>query len=210
MQVEKVFATIRQSDIGQILYKTRPSGNFLGVFGLKKRPKDEDFLESGTLADIGPAPVVFQAYKRFRQSIPKDFVVIAIPESYYRNGSEVFIRNQYQILDLDIYTYLVTVKAVIENKIPIESTEYNTLFYLDGRFIDYTNIINENINNCSFILGEYSSLIPYIYKKQSPQLFGDKDIEDVLFNFQMYSKNFDIEMNFESLQLLSSIANLPT
>jgi hypothetical protein len=210
MRIEKVFAAIRQSDIGKVMYKAKPGGNFLGVFGLKRRPPDEEFLQTGTLADIGFAPVVNQSYKRFRQSIPKDFVVLAYPECFTKTGEKIFVHNQFQMIDLDIYTYLVTIKAIVNDKIPIESTNYNNLFYSDGRFVDYTNILNENIYNCSFILGEGSSLVPYIYKKQSAHFFNDDTIEDTLANFKSCFPELDVQTNFESLQLLSSIPALPT
>lgn len=210
MQIDKIVAAIRHADIGKVMYKARPSGNYLGVFGLKKRPSDEEFLQTGTLEDVGFAPVVNQAYKRFRLSIPKDFVILAYPESFHPHENGTVVRNQYQMVDLDIYTYLVAMQAVTNDKLLIESSNYNSLFYMDGRLVDYTKLINENLFNYSFILTDYSPLIPYIYKKQSPQFFADDNVEDILFNVKCNFENLDIKMNFDSLQLLSNIASLPT
>lgn len=209
MQIEKIVATIRASNIGNVLYKTRPAGNYLGVFGLKRRPPDENFLETGTLEDIGFAPVVNQAYKRFRKSIPKDFVIITYPEAFSRVDNQIFTHNQFQLVDLDLYTYLITIQAITNDKLGIQSSNYSNLFYLDGRLVDYSKIIHQNMFNYSFILTEYSSLMPYIYKKKDAEFFADEPAENILFNFNKSSTNFDIEMNFDSLQILSNIANLP-
>ena len=208
MQIEKLIASIRLSNIGKIMYKTRPSSNFLGVFGLKQRPPDTDFLESGSLEDIGIAPIVKEAYKRYRQSIPKDFAIVAIPEKYSKTGDKTFVHSQYHMVDIDLYTYLLVVQAIHKDKIPIESTSYNNLFLLDGRFVDYTNLINQNLFNYSFILGEYSSLIPYIYKKRTPEFFTEENVEDSLFNYRKCFSEFDVNSNFESLQILSLIDTL--
>lgn len=210
MQIEKIVTAIRKSNIGNVLYKARPSGNFLGVFGLKQRPPDQIFLETGDLEDIGFAPVINQAYKRFRKSIPKDFAIVAYPEAFQKVGTETFSHNQFHIIDLDLYAYLITAQAINTDKLGVQSTNYSELFYLDGRLIDLSNVINKYIFNYSFILTEYSSLMPYIYKKKDAEFFADKNAEDILFNFQKNSKNFDIEANFESLQILSNIAPMPT
>lgn len=210
MQIEKVVAAIRQSDIGKVMYKARPSSNFVGVFGLKPRPSDKDFLETGTLDDIGFGPVVTGAHKRFRQSIPKDFAIIIYPESFYRHEDEVFIRPQYQMVDIDLYTYLVTTQAIKSDKLGIESSNYNNLFYLDGRLVDFSEIIHKNMYNYSFILSEYSPLIPYIYRKRTPEFFTDENVEDVLINVKKYAKDFNVEMSFDSLQLLSGISPVVT
>lgn len=205
MQIEKVVAAIRQSDIGKVMYKARPSSNFVGVFGLKPRPPDKDFLETGTLEDIGFGPVVTQAQKRFRLSIPKDFAIVIYPESFSKHEDGLFIRPQYQMIDIDIYTYLVTIQAIKSDKLGIESSNYNNLFYLDGRLVDLTEIIHKNMYNYSFTLSEYSPLIPYIYRKRTPEFFSDENVEDVLVNVKKYSKDFNVEMSFDSLQLLSGI-----
>jgi hypothetical protein len=211
MQIEKIVAAIRKSDIGKVMYKARPAGNFLGVFGLKPRPPDTVFLETGTLEDIGLTPVVNQTYKRFRQSISKDFAILACPESYCQLPDDTFsTRVQYQLVDLDLYTYLITIQAITDNKLLVESTGYSKLFYLDGRFINYQTIINQNMFNYSFVFSEYSPLTPYIYRKRNAEFFAEENIEDVLISFKKSAEKFDLQTNFESLQLLSNIATLPT
>jgi hypothetical protein len=211
MQIEKIVAIIRHSDIGKVMYKARPSGNFLGVFGVKPRPPDDIFLETGTLDDIGFAPVISQSYKRFRQSIPKDFVILACPESHCRLPDDTFsTKTQFQMIDLDIYTYLVAMEAVTNDKLLIESTGFNKLFYSDGRFVDYQSTIKQHMFNYSFIFSEYSPLTPYIYRKKSAEFFADENVEDILINFQKLSKSSNLEATFDSLQLLSNITNLPT
>ena len=210
MQIEKVVAAIRQSDIGKVMYKARPSSNFVGVFGLKPRPPDKDFLETGTLEDIGFAPVISGAHKRFRQNIPKDFAIIIYPESFSRHEDEVFVRPQFQMIDIDLYTYLATLQAIKSDKLGIESSNYNNLFYLDGRLVDYTEIIHKNMYNYSFVLSEYSSLIPYIYRKRTVDLFADENVEDTFQYVKKYSKDFNVEMGFDSLQLLSGITPVVT
>lgn len=211
MQIEKIVAAIRKTDIGKIMYRARPAGNFLGVFGLKPRPPDSIFLETGSLEDIGFAPVINQAFKRFRQSISKDFVILACPKSYCQLPDGTFsTRMQYQLVDLDLYTYLITIQAITDEKLLVESTAYSKLFYLDGRLVDYQSIINQNMFNYSFVFSEYSSLTPYIYRKKSPEFFAEENIEDILISFTKSAEKFDLQTNFESLQLLSNIATLPT
>lgn len=210
MEIEKIVAGIRQSDIGKVMYKARPVSNFVGVFGLKPRPPDKDFLETGTLDDIGFGPVITQAHKRFRQCIPKDFAIVICPESFSKYENEVFIRPQYQMIDIDLYTYLVTMQAIKSDNLGIESSNYNNLFYLDGRLVDFTEAIHKNMYSYSFILSEYSPLIPYIYRKRTPEFFTDENVEDALVNVKKYSKDFNVEMSFDSLQLLSSITPVVT
>jgi len=210
MQIEKVIATIRKSNIGSVLYKAKPTGNFLGVFGVKERPLDDVFLETGDLMDLDLAPLVIQSYKRFRKSIPKDFALIAYPEAFTKIGDETFISNQFHMIDLDLYTYLITIEAINKTNVNIQSTNYGELFYLDGRLVDYSSLIQKNIFDYSFILNQHSVLVPYIYKKRDANFFTDQTVEDFLFNFKKSFSNLDIEASFNSLEILSNIGNLTT
>ena len=207
MQIEKVIPIIRRSNIGNVLYKARPTSNFLGVFGLKERPADNVFLETGDLTDLDLGPLINQLYKRFRRSIPKDFALIAYPESFTKIENETFVSTQFHLVDLDLYTYLITIEAINKTNVNIQSTNYGDLFYLDGRLVDYSALIQKNIFNYSFILNEYSPLVPYIYKKRDEKFFTDQPVEDFLFNFKKSFSNFDLEASFNSLEILSNIGN---
>jgi hypothetical protein len=205
MQIEKIIANIRKSNIGNVLYKAKSTGNFVGVFGLKRRPTNDVFLETGSLDDLDFAPIIEQSYKRFRKSIPKDFALIVHPEAFANAGDETFVSTQFHIIDLDLYAYLITMEAIKRDNLGIQSSAYSELFYLDGRLVDYSNLICQNIYNYSFILTEYSALVSYIYKKRNAELFSEENVEDFLLNFSKYFKTSDVKKTFNSLEILSSI-----
>jgi hypothetical protein len=205
MQIEKIIANIRKSNIGNVLYKAKSTGNFVGVFGLKQRPANDVFLETGSLDDLDFAPIIEQSYKRFRKSIPKDFALIVHPEAFANAGDETFVSTQFHIIDLDLYAYLITMEAIKRDNLGIQSSAYSELFYLDGRLVDYSNLIRQNIYNYSFILTEYSALVSYIYKKRNAELFSEENVEDFLLNFSKYFKTSDVKKTFNSLEILSSI-----
>ena len=205
MQIEKIIANIRKSNIGNLLYKAKPTGNFVGVFGLKRRPANDVFLETGKLDDIDFPPIIEQSYKRFRKSIPKDFALIVYPDAFAVTGSETFVSTQFHIIDLDLYAYLITMEAIKRDNLGIQSSSYSELFYLDGRLVDYSALVRQNIFNYSFILTEYSALVSYIYKKRNAEFFAEQNVEDFLLNFSKYFKTTDIKKTFDSLEILSSI-----
>lgn len=205
MQIEKIIANIRKSNIGNVLYKAKSTGNFVGVFGLKQRPTNDVFLETGSLEDLDFAPIIEQSYKRFRKSIPKDFALIVYPDAFANVGDETFVSTQFHIIDLDLYAYLITMEAIKRDNLGIQSSAYSELFYLDGRLVDYSNLICQHIYNYSFILTEYSALVSYIYKKRNAELFSEENVEDFLLNFSKYFKTSDVKKTFNSLEILSSI-----
>lgn len=204
MTIAEIVGAIRKSDIGNIMYKVKPTGNFLGVYGLKHRPKDIEFLESGGLEDIDNADTIKKSYTLFRKTIPKDFAMLSMPKYWIKNNDKSYPINQYYMLDIDIYTYLLVAEGIRSENLPINSTNFNNLFYYDGRFVDYTNILIENMPKYSFILGDKSNMLPYIYKKQTTALFSESCVEDFLINSCCYDDQQVISA-FNEIKIFSSI-----
>ena len=205
MQIEKIVSIIRKSNIGNLIYKIKTNDNFLGVYGLKQRHPDIAFLESGPLNDIDNFGLIKKQINLFRTFIPKDFVVLATPKSWIKSDSENFYPiNEYHLIDLDLYAYLLVAEGVRSGAIGIASSEYSDLFFLDGRQIDYTNTITSNIFQYSLTLAPNSSLISYIYKKNNPALFNEQCIDDLLIASKGVSFE-DLKTSFNDLNIFSSI-----
>jgi hypothetical protein len=205
MQIEKIVSIIRKSNIGNLIYKIKTNDNFLGVYGLKQRPLDVAFLESGTLNDIDSFGLARKQINLFRTFIPKDFVVLATPKSWIKSNSDSFYPiNEYHLIDLDLYAYLLVAEGVRSGSIGIGSSEYSELFLLDGRQIDYTNSITSNIFQYSLTLAPNSNLISYIYKKNNSALFNEQCIDDFLIASKGVSFE-DLKTSFNDLNIFSSI-----
>jgi hypothetical protein len=207
MEIEKIVSLIRKSDIGNIMYKVKPAANFLGVYGLKTRPKDIEFLETGTLIDIDNVSTIKKSYNLFRTFIPKDFAVVNVPKYWTKtNDNTMYPINEYHLIDIDIYTYLLAAEGLRSKSIPLGSTPYVDLFYLDGREVDYTDSLLKNMYIYSLILSDKSNLIPYIYKKTNSSLFSELSAED----FLMTSHSFDasqLDSIFKEINIFSNIKN---
>jgi hypothetical protein len=205
MNIEKIVSIIRKSDIGNIMYKIKPTGNFLGVYGLKSRPKDTEFLETGDLIDIDNATIVNKSYTLFRNFIPKDFAVISTPKFWIKTSEDnAYPINEYHLVDIDIYAYLLVLEGIKSENIPINTTNFNNLFYLDGRKIDYSSTVMSNIHKYSLILGDKSNITPYIYKKINTNLFSESCADDFLINSCGFNAK-QIEVAFEQLNIFSNI-----
>ena len=205
MQIEKIVSIIRKSNIGNLIYKIKTNDNFLGVYGLKQRHPDITFLESGPLNDIDNFGLIKKQINLFRTFIPKDFVVLAMPKSWIKSDSENFYPiNEYHLIDLDLYAYLLVAEGVRSGAIAIGSSEYSELFLLDGRQVDYTNSITSNIFQYSLTLSPNSSLLPYVYKKNNSALFNEQSIDDFLIASKGVSFE-DLKTSFNDLNIFSSI-----
>lgn len=207
MEIEQVISIIRKSDIGNLMYKLKPSNNFLGVHGLKRRPDDITFLQSGQVTDIDDFSTIRKAQTLFRIFIPKDFVIISFPKHWViANDGRGYPVSEYHLIDLDLYTYLVMAEALRLNLFTVGSTPFSSLFYKDGRQVDYTDLVLQNIHKYSFILGDHSNLIPYIYKKNSKDLFAELSAEDILVApFGVDCSQLDLA--FVELNIFSNIKN---
>lgn len=205
MEIENLVSFIRKSNIGNLMYKAKPAGNFLGVYGLKARPKDIDFLETGPLEDIDNSAIIKKNYTLFRSFIPKDFAVISTTKYWIKtNQDTAFPINEYHLVDIDIYTYLLVAEAFRTDVLPLASTNFNHLYYFDGRFVDYTSLITQNIHRYSLILGEKSNLTPYIYKKENINLFSETSSDDFLINSSSFTVD-QIKEIFNEINIFSDI-----
>jgi hypothetical protein len=208
MEIKTLFSNIRSSNIGNILYKVKSNSNFCGVFGLKIRPPDTEFLETGDAKYLDTYSVVKKSQNYFRKIIPKDYVVISLPTSYILNENGYTTYNQYQLIDVDIYAYLLVAKAISTNQIPAGSNPYTNLFYIDGRRVDYSDKLLKNIFSCSAYLSEESVLIPYMYKKLNSDIFLEANIEDFLsgsFSVCLDKENPNYINEFLSIDIFSNI-----
>jgi len=208
MEIKTLFSNIRSSNIGNILYKVKPNSNFCGVFGLKKRPSDAEFLETGDTNYLDTYTVVKKSQNYFRKIIPKDYVVISSPASHILDEKGYTTYNQYQLIDVDIFAYLLVAKAIATNQVPPGTNPYTNLFYVDGRRVDYSSKLLENIFSCSAYLSENSVLIPYMYKKLNPDIFLEANIEDFLsgsFSVCSDKENPNYINEFLSIDIFSNI-----
>jgi hypothetical protein len=207
MQIEKIVSMIRKSDIGNVMYKVKPTNNFLGVYGLKTRPSDIQFLETGTVSDLDHGPTIKKSQSLFRTFVPKDFAVLTSPKFWVRSQDNKFYPvNEYHLIDIDLYAYLALAESVRLGQILVGSTAYTNLFLVDGRPIDYTRIILENINQYSLILSDESKLIPYIYKKNNQSFFGETYAEDFLIG-SFGLDDIQLQVAFEELNIFFDIKN---
>lgn len=207
MKIEEVVSIIRKSDIGNLIYKLKQTNNFLGVYGLKRRPDDINFLETGDIVDLDSSSTIKKAYILFRAFIPKDFVIVSCPKYWtIANENKAYAVNEYHLIDLDLYTYLIIAEALRLNLFSLDSTSFSSLFYKDGCQVDYTALILEHIHKYSFILGDHSNLIPYIYKKNSKDLFGELSAEDILVSSFGVNAS-EIDLAFLDLNIFSNIKN---
>jgi len=207
MSIDEVVSIIRKSDIGNLMYKLKPSNSFLGVFGLKRRPDDIHFLETGSITDIDDGSTVKKSQILFRAFIPKDFAVLSYPKYWVKSNDEKsYPVNEYHLVDIDLYTYLLTAEAVRSELLTVGSTSFSGLFYKDGCQVDYTDIILQNMHRYSFILGDHSHLIPYICKKNTKDLFGELSMEDFLVSSYGLDGN-QLDSAFAELNIFSSIKN---
>lgn len=207
MEIEQVVSIIRKSDIGNLMYKLKPANNFFGVHGLKRRPDDITFLQSGQVTDIDDFSTIRKAQTLFRIFIPKDFVIISSPKHWViANDERAYPVSEYHLIDLDLYTYLVMAEALRLNLFTVGSTSFSSLFYKDGCQVDYTDLILQNIHKYSFILGDHSNLIPYIYKKNSKDFFAELSVEDIL--VAPYGVDCrQLDLAFLELNIFSNIKN---
>lgn len=204
MEIEKIVSIIRKSNIGNLIYKIKTNDNFLGVYGLKQRPTDVVFLESGPLNDLDNFTLIKKQMNLFRTFIPKDFVVLATPKSWVKSIDNFYPINEYHLIDVDLYAYLLVAEGVRSGVIRIGSSEYAELFFLDGRRIDYTNTITSNIFQYSVTLAPSSNLIPYIFKKNNSTLFHEQCVDDFLIAPKGASFE-EIVTSFTNLNIFSSI-----
>lgn len=181
MEIDNLISNIRKSNIGNIMYKVKPMSSYLGVFGLKQRPDDAAFLETGTVENIDIQPVIRKSYKFFRTIIPKDFALTVYPKHWIKTADDTYsVLHEYHLVDIDVYTYLAVAEGISSGTIPNASHNYSHLFYYDGRFVDYTNLLNQYIPKFTFILANESKLIPYIWQKKDSTLFGELSADDFL------------------------------
>jgi hypothetical protein len=207
MQIEEIVSMIRKSDIGNIMYKMKPNNNYLGVYGLKVRPTDIQFLETGPITDVDHAATIKKSQTLFRTYIPKDFVMLSSPKFWVKaQDNKAYAVNEYHLVDLDLYTYLLAAEAARMDLISPGSNNYSHLFFSDGRQTDYTKIILENIYKYSFILGDESKLIPYIYKKNNQTFFAEISADDVLIGPFGLDEN-QLELAFQELNIFFDIKN---
>lgn len=207
MQIEEIISMIRKSDIGSVMYKAKPMNNYLGVYGLKVRPTDVQFLDTGSVLDIDHGPTIKKSQQLFRSYIPKDFAFVSYPKFWVRAyDNKLYPVNEYHLIDIDLYAYLLAAEGIREGFIQPGSNNYSHLFFSDGRPVDYTKLILENIYKYSLILGDQSKLIPYIYKKNSQTLFGEISADDILVGPFGMDDN-QLELAFKEISIFSDIKN---
>jgi hypothetical protein len=207
MNIDKIISNIRSSNIGTIMYRVKPISTYMGTFGLKQRPPDADFLESGPVENLDHGPTIKKTYKFFRTIIPKDFAVTVHPSYWTKNLEEqLYPVNEYHLIDIDVYAYLVLAEGVRLNLIPSTSNDYAHLFYSDGRQIDYTEALVSNMNKYTFILKHESNLIPYVYQKKNPSTFAELGIDDFLVASSFVTHE-DLASIFENLNIFSNNKN---
>jgi hypothetical protein len=206
MDIEKLIARIRQENLSSLLYGTRLVGNYIGIFGLKKRPDDIDFKETGTLEDLDIKASVDKTTKLIRKSIPGDFCVIAYPSNFAPLGDERYaIQYNYQIIDCDIYAYLMCAQAIKANKLKVVDSSYSDIFYFDGRFVDLSHYLLDHIHEHTFFLSERSCLIPYMYSRRTKGIYSGDNVEDLLFNLPKVVGAENIKDIFSLMTILSNI-----
>lgn len=211
MDIEKLIERVRQENLSNLLYGTRLVGNYIGIFGLKKRPDDATFKETGTLDDLDFKATVDGTAKLVRKSIPYDFCLIAYPNAFASLGDARYaIQYTYQIIDSDIYAYLMCVQAIKANKLKVMDSPYADIFYYDGRFVDLSEHILKVIHKYTFYLSEKSCLLPYIYARRTKGIYSEDNVEDLLFNLPKVVLAENINDIFSSMNLLSSIDNNKT
>lgn len=206
MDIEKLIERIRQENLSSLLYGTRLVGNYIGIFGLKKRPEDIIFKETGTLEDLDLKVNVDKTTKLIRKFIPGDFCVIAYPNGFAPLGDGRYaIQYTYQIIDCDIYAYLMCVQAIKANKLKVIDSPYSDIFYFDGRLVDLSEYLLKSIHNYTFFLSEKSCVTPYMYSRRTKGIYSEDNVEDLLFNLPKVVLAENIKDIFSSMTLLSNI-----
>jgi hypothetical protein len=120
---------------------------------------------------------------------------------------ELYPLNEYHLIDIDIYAYLILAEGIRLNVIPSTSNDYAHLFYSDGRQIDYTEVLVSNMNKYTFVLKNESKLIPYIYQKKNPSTFAELGIDDFLVASSFVTHE-DLGSIFENLNIFSNNKNI--
>jgi len=207
MNVDKIISNIRNSNIGDIMYKVKPVSTYIGTFGLKPRPSDVSFLESGSLDNIDHEATIKKAHKFFRSIIPKDFAVVVHPKYWLKNtDNSLFPINEYHLIDIDIYGYLILAEGIRLNLVPSTSNNYSHLFYLDGRSVDFTDLLISNMNKYTFVLNNQSKIIPYIWQKKNTSTFAELTIDDFLVGSPPVTYE-DLNSIFENLNIFADNKN---
>lgn len=210
MDIEKLVQRIRQEKLSTLLYGTKLVGNYVGIFGLKTRPLDSVFAETGSLEDLDLKEMIDKNTKLVKKFIPDDFCVIGYPVAFAPAGDRRYaIQYAYQIIDSDIYAYLMCVQAVKANKLKVQDSTYADIFYFDGRFFDLSEFLLKEIHKYTFFLSERSSLIPYIYVRKTKGIYSGENVEDLLFNLPKFVLEEDINNIFSLMNLLSNIQTHP-
>lgn len=206
MDIEKLVQRVRQEKLSNLLYGTKLVGNYVGIFGLKTRPNNSVFAETGSLDDLDVKEIVDKSTKLVRKFIPEDFCVIGYPTAFSPAGGKRYaIQYSYQIIDADIYAYLMCVQAVKANKLKVQDTTYADIFYFDGRFIDLSEFLLKEIYKYTFFLSEKSSLFPYMYMRKTKGIYSGENVEDLLFSLPKFVVEEDIDIIFSAMNLLSNI-----